>query len=545
MKRSKYTYALDIGNSALKLIKFRKSLKGLEIVDALKQPFGSEAALSNNDVEKIEIVQAALHTLCKGINDHLKKNILIALPADATIVRYITLPNIPRNKINKIIRFEAEQQIPILFSDVTWAYAVLPPSAKKDIDVVITAAKKTFVAAIREVIEQYNFHIESFEAGQVCLTNASNVLSIPHDGTIVVDMGAANVDVVLFYKGNCWGRTLRTGTAKMTQQIANAMHVDMAEAEKIKQKITHEEIFLKEDKLRPQQDAKQTASAQIIYDVLYEVLNEISRTVSYYLSIMRGATFTHIVVTGSGAYINNIAPFFAKNLGLKAADMTLRANVVIESPLRERFLNDFHYYIVTLGLACGYRNTRALRANMLGEEVRREREQKEQTSRLFFFFGISLLIMITVLFNFLYEYTTKQNIRKKLGMQLEAVIQKEERFEQVEERLKHKTAILTYVKNTLHKRTAMQRFLQDLEIILPENVWLDLIDYGYSAHRAIISGRTIGTLSDLNNITNALRELHYIKRVSFDSANIEEQTYLDTSLRIFSISVIFYEEEMN
>ncbi|MBU1863517.1 MAG: pilus assembly protein PilM [Candidatus Omnitrophica bacterium] len=539
MKSTKTIYALDIGSSSLKFAKCERGRKGLTIRKAQIYSLPLEFNKAQTEQEKIKGWIDALAKMLQEEKGGRQKKIVVSLPADLTFVRYITLPKIPVSKIHKIIRFEAEQQIPFLLSDVEWSYEILP-SPKKEVAIVIGAAKKKFVEELTKLLASFHFRVESFEASQLVLYNLAQMYEVGKSGTIIVDIGMQSTQVVILCKGLSWGRTLWQGSFRMTKLIAEQLKIDIGEAEKLKRARMHDGSFLMAQKNKK---VAHDIVDGIIKDNLYGIINEISRTMSYYLSIMRGAVFQKIILTGGGTAINHIDTFFEKNLGIKTEIADYTSHVIIPPHLKDHFSTHKNLYHIILSLACGYRHKRALHVNLLSEELRQKRVIEAKRGRIRFFFGGIVLILLMVIVNFNFELLIKQNREETLQKQFKQIGLKEDYLNVIEHAIAIDADRLALLLRKINERVFLPKVLKDIEAILPHTIWFDSLEYNQENKILIISGRATETLEDINHFTNQLRTLLYVHDVTFDAANIEEETSGKKPLRVFTIRVRFKEEK--
>ncbi len=540
MHYKKSSFAIDIGNSSVKFLKFRHHWSGPEIIDARVFPLPLDLPTVIDEGKKTEIWKNALIHLLQGETEPRPRNVTVSLPGDATIVRYITLPNIPPSKIDKIIRFEAEQQVPIPFNEIEWSYAVLPSRRKKVVDVVITAAKKKLISPLTDIIQSFNFKVDSFRSGQLALCNLVKFYNLDKEGTLLIDLGAQSTHIIMFYKGMKWGRTLYLGMFKMTKMISEKLSIDLKEAEKMKKTQAHDGTFLIAQK---KEKSLKTGSAQVvnnvIEDVLYEIVNEVSRTISYYLSVERAAVFNRIIITGGGSHIKHINTFFEKNLGLKTQIANFITPLKLSSYLEGRFNYDKNFYSITIGLSCTHPFFAALKAPLLTHALREERILDTRRERFYFFFIITLFILFTLAVNFTYELSVKRKKEKLIKTQLAQIEKNEVKMKKIENNIKNIKNTLMLLELRSKEREYLLRVLWEIEALLLDNVWFDVLEFQKENQMLIISGRTTETLANINNFQSALRGLDFIKDVTFEAAHIEEETMDGKPIRIFTIKVRF------
>ena len=67
-----------------------------------------------------------------------------ALPAQSVFARFVKLPAVEEEKIDKIISFEAQQNVPFPIDEVVWDYQLVGGGMGEQIQVVLVAIKARF-----------------------------------------------------------------------------------------------------------------------------------------------------------------------------------------------------------------------------------------------------------------------------------------------------------------------------------------------------------------------------------------------------------------
>ena len=140
---------LDIGQTAIKAVRFRRRLSGRESVEYfhLPLPYG-------------KAVQAEPARLAGQLRNFLWQNglygsgdIVTALPCQDLFIRTLSFPFRDSAKLEQVVPYEVENLIPMALDDVAMGSVVLPfqgPAGNgqkaKGADVLITAAPKDKVA---------------------------------------------------------------------------------------------------------------------------------------------------------------------------------------------------------------------------------------------------------------------------------------------------------------------------------------------------------------------------------------------------------------
>src|SRR5438128_1006040 len=112
-------WGIDIGQCALKALRVEVA-EGLLVAtafDYVEHP----KILSQPDADPDQLTREALDQFLS--RNHLKGDlVVIAVPGQSGLARFVKLPPVEEKKIADIVRFEAKQQIPFPLDEVVWDF---------------------------------------------------------------------------------------------------------------------------------------------------------------------------------------------------------------------------------------------------------------------------------------------------------------------------------------------------------------------------------------------------------------------------------------
>ena len=76
-----------------------------------------------------------------------------ALPAQSVFARFVKLPPLGQEKLDKIISFEAQQNVPFPLNEVVWDYQIVGGGLGEQIQVVLVAIKVDLIDDINAAVE--------------------------------------------------------------------------------------------------------------------------------------------------------------------------------------------------------------------------------------------------------------------------------------------------------------------------------------------------------------------------------------------------------
>ena len=110
MAKPAAVWGIDIGQSALKALRCVKGPDNTVVAEAFDfVEYGK--ILSQPDANPVELVRDALAQFLSR-NKLRGDKVVISVPGQSGLARFIKLPPVERSKIPDIVRYEAKQQIP-------------------------------------------------------------------------------------------------------------------------------------------------------------------------------------------------------------------------------------------------------------------------------------------------------------------------------------------------------------------------------------------------------------------------------------------------
>ena len=142
MLNSKSFLAVDFGAGSLKLAEFEvNEAGGLRLKSYALKPLGEEGAKEN--AREALILKALQEVMAqKGIK---AKGVNVCAPGFHVFSKFVKLPPVESNKVEQIIQYEAQQNVPFPLAEVVWDYQILGSSANNELEVLLVAIKADIV----------------------------------------------------------------------------------------------------------------------------------------------------------------------------------------------------------------------------------------------------------------------------------------------------------------------------------------------------------------------------------------------------------------
>ncbi len=374
---------LDIGASAVRLCELSKTKAGYAITKYIQREFNSDPTLEESQRNEFRV--AALRELLKEAKVRRRK-VILGVPGQSVFTRCRTLPPVPEYKVNQIVRYEIQQQIPFGLDQIAMDYQILGQTEQGGFDVMMAAIKVDVVEKHLEILKPFKKEISVVD---VLPLAAYNWLKHHHDfgehGDCVamIDLGAATTDIVI-ERGNQFRftRPLNIGGNDITRALAEAFNMDFVSAERIKR----ERCFAPTG--NPRQDGK---AGEIVGRVLQRLASEIIRSFSYFRSLPGGGQVNRLILTGGGARLKNIVPYLHSQMNMDVKIVQPVLNVEI-GRAAQSIQQCPEQACVVLGMALRCLETVPLDINLIPPRVLEAARRKEQA--LYWALSICALILI-------------------------------------------------------------------------------------------------------------------------------------------------------
>ncbi len=336
--KEKGLVGLDIGSYSIKAVELKsKTKEGEESYEVEK--IALEFLPHDAIVEGTIMDSDAVIETIKMIFDENKisnKNINIAVSGSSVIIKKISLPSMETEELAESIIWEARHNIPYPYEETSVDYAILRPSSaseKKNLDILLVAAKKEKITNYSNVIYQARKNLEAIEVDAFALQNAMeiNYPEIFREKIVaLINLGANITNIVITDKETPQlFRDLSIGGFLFTENIRKDLGVSSDEAEKILKRI-------------PIKDMPPEQSEAVINTNVENLLDEIEKTFSFYESGEgREKKIDKIFLSGGLAKLKDLPKSFEQKFSTETEIFNPFRNIVYnEKKLDSIYLRD-------------------------------------------------------------------------------------------------------------------------------------------------------------------------------------------------------------
>lgn len=361
MAKSSSSWGIDVGREAVKAVKLVSQGGEVEVEALEVLPY--DVVLTAPDVDADEAIQLKLDELARK-HDLRKSKIIASVPGNTAFARFAKLPPVDPKTIPKIVRFEAEQQIPFPIDEVEWDYQVFQDADTPDVKVGIFAITKERVMQFLSNYRAVDLRIDALTLSPVAVFNAfaydtANDADANEEGTVYLDIGTLSTDVIIIEDGEIWLRTVPIGGNHFTEALVKQFKISFTKAEKLKREAATSKY------------AKQIFQA--MRSIFADMVQEIQRSIGFYQSMNRDSQLGKVVGLGSTFKLPGLQKFLKQQLQMDVVKPGAWARASIDGKRESELVGQVHTLSTAYGLALQGLGVEKVSANILPAHVLQQR----------------------------------------------------------------------------------------------------------------------------------------------------------------------------
>src|SRR5216110_1956131 len=387
--------SLNLGSQTLGLAEFRvQPHGGLVLLDYRLR----EAPLDPATGQRRE-AHTALHETAVALREmmgelHIKHgSVNCALPAQSVFARFVKLPSLEHEKLEKVIAFEAQQNVPFPIDDVVWDYQVVGGGLDEQVQVILVAIKHDLLDGINDAVEESGLLTSTIDVAPMALYNAFRY-SYPNvnECALLVDIGARTTNVLFIEPRRIFSRSLPIGGSSITGAIAKEFGESFEAAETRKKRDGF--VGLGGAYADPS-DQDIARVSKLARSTMTRLHAELMRSISHYCAQQQGSRPERIFLCGGSAGMPYVLEFFNEKLQVPIAFFNPLQNVTVsKSTLTLEVTRSVHLLGEVVGLALRSITTCPMQLNLLPASVVRRQELEKR--RPFFIVAAACFLLALV-----------------------------------------------------------------------------------------------------------------------------------------------------
>ena len=249
-----------------------------------------------------------------------------AVPGQFLIAKFVKLPPLAEDQVDKIVGFEAQQAVPFPLAETVWDYQLMGKSGG-EVEVGIVAIRSEHLNEMHAAVESSGLDAHIVDAAPIALYNAFRYNYPDAPGcSLLIDLGARTTNLIFIEGHRAYISSFQTGGASITQSIARemGMEYDTAEGRKV------QEGFVNlGGNYADHEDPEVDGMSKVIRNALLKVHGEITRRTNAYRSQQGGTAPTTVYLAGAGASLPYLKEVFEEKLRLPVEYFNPLRNVAV------------------------------------------------------------------------------------------------------------------------------------------------------------------------------------------------------------------------
>lgn len=303
-------FALDIGTDALRMVQLSGNIQhGFVLERFAYVPVSRQILQDSSDAGKRrlgETIKSAADQA--GIKT---KNIAMGMPSNKTFTTIIEIPTQDKRSMEKIIKYHADQYIPMPIDDAKVDYVILGPSPNDPqvTEVLLSCTAIAYAEERMESVESFGFNMVAQEPDSLAMSRS---LTPPGatDARLIIDYGEDSTDLSIVYGAPRLVRMLPGGLSVLVRTVANSLNVKESQARQFILK-----FGLAQDKLDGQ-------VFKALDQTLENFASELTKSIRFFQTKYPTVKVGGIVLSGFASVI----PFLAEYLEAKTGVQTIQGN---------------------------------------------------------------------------------------------------------------------------------------------------------------------------------------------------------------------------
>jgi len=389
MAKTETVLGIDIGTVTIKIVEV-ESLNGkLRLLNYVIFPIPQIHLSDNLDEDtRLEHISNMLKEVLK--NNKIKTSkACISVDSNAVFTRFVKMPFSDPKKLDRLITFEAQQQIPFPLDEVSWDYQIVGKNQDEEFEVLIAAIKQDLLQKQFQSLHNISLSPAIFDVGSLATYNALLNSQINVDETaIILDIGATPAVMILHHPEGYWVRTLAFSSKALTQALMKEFNIEYDEAESLKYKGS----ILNESSLNMTDPTNLDHRINVIITQnVKKLYTEITRSLNFYKAQFCDVNIDRFILAGGGSMLESIQLYLSSKFKINVDYANPFTGMQLAKNISSKDLNDIAYlFCEAVGLGLRASTPCKVEFNLMTMSVHIEQTVKKYLK----YFYISMIIFI-------------------------------------------------------------------------------------------------------------------------------------------------------
>ncbi|MGM0472263.1 MAG: type IV pilus assembly protein PilM [Bacillota bacterium] len=322
---------LDLGSGLIKLTEADYQANQFKLLNLALEPT-PEQIFEQGRIQNID-------QLSSKINDTLIEyqfqadQVVTAISGEEVIIRTIELPDMPSDELKEVIKYEAEEQLPIPVDEAILDYEVISYHSNRGYELMLVAVNRELVDDYLKLFNKLDLRPLAIEIEPISLGRVIQQL-YPQQTIGVLDIGAKTTDVSVFTAdGLLFTRTIEIAGRDITQEIADNQGLDFTAAEEYK---FNNNLFTGDTNL-----------------IIKNLTTAIYRSLDYFQVQHKSYDLEELILLGGSSQLIGLKEYFENEFGVavKKLDLLSYVNDDALGTKQYKLLQQLQLFGVSIGLS--------------------------------------------------------------------------------------------------------------------------------------------------------------------------------------------------
>ena len=271
------------------------------------------------------------------------------IPGHCLIAKFVKLPSLAEDQVDKIVGFEAQQAVPFPLNETVWDYQLMGKTGG-EMEVGIVAVRSEHLNDLNAAVEASGVTPHIVDAAPVALYNAFRYNYPEAAGcALLIDLGARTTNLIFIEGRRAFIASNPTGGASISQSISKEMGMDYETAE---QRKTAEGFVNLGGNYEDHEDPEIDAMSKVIRNALAKIHGDIVRRTNAYRQQQGGTAPVIAYLAGAGANLPYVKEVIEEKLRVPVEYFNPLKNVAVGPRVDvERVSQEAHTLGELVGLA--------------------------------------------------------------------------------------------------------------------------------------------------------------------------------------------------
>ncbi len=222
-------WGVDLTAVAVRGVQLALTSEGKPRVNAWDVVDFTEQVPDVSSLARFNVMERGLHHFRS--RHHLEKSrVWYSLRAETAFNRSVQVPPVNDEGVGRLLELEAQQQIPFPPEEIFWDSRVLGIREGGEVSATLYAIKRTLVEDRLRKIQKAGLPVDGLQLRPIALQNFCTYERLLEEGTVVIDIDYAGMQILIHHDEQTWFRVLPVGGGDFTNLIERTFQVPHAAA---------------------------------------------------------------------------------------------------------------------------------------------------------------------------------------------------------------------------------------------------------------------------------------------------------------------------